>query len=120
METQSSKSRYDRGLLAALLLVAGVTFPSWFPDPHQYQDEDELSYMMVGTEVFQGLSPAYHYTFSGPEAWVSWTYTAASSARYFIFPTAEEAAVDPQVRPYVAINHAIWDIYNDTTPLRLV
>ena len=44
----------------------------------------------------------------------------AGSRRYFAFPTAEERQVPAQVRPYTAINHALFDTYHDMSSLRRV
>jgi hypothetical protein len=113
-------SRNDRRLLVAILLLGCICQVLWFPHPHRFDDMDEFGYLMCGPQVFEGLPPGYHYTFAGPEAWVGWVYIAAYSARYVVFPTAEEAAAPSLLRPYIAVNHAMWETYFDITILRLI
>lgn len=119
--TRSQPNRREqwRWLLVILLIGAGIRL--WLiPSPTELRDVDEYYYLIGGPQVWEGLPPAYHYAFAGPETWVGWIYAACLTGRYVAFPTAEESAVPPQIRTLVATNHALWDMYFDLTPLRLL
>jgi hypothetical protein len=105
--------------LSMILLVAVLARAYAFPDRYYFNDMDEPVYLQGGPQVLEGLPPVYHYAFAGPITWVSWVYTGGLSAIYVAKPTAEELQVPFAVRPFVAINHAIFDVYHDFTPLRM-
>jgi hypothetical protein len=108
-----------RTWLLSILFAAVLARAYAVPDRYYFNDTDEAAYLMGGTNVLEGLPPLYHYAFAGPETWVGLVYAAGLSARYYFLPTTEELQVPRAVRPFVAVNHAIFDIYRDLSGLRL-
>ncbi|HEX8916050.1 MAG TPA: hypothetical protein VF796_27125, partial [Humisphaera sp.] len=118
MSETSQNKWVPRALLAGLMIAAAVL--RWYatPDRYRIEDGDEFYYLQGGANVWEGLPPAMHYGFAGPQTWFAWAYTGATTARYLLAPTPEESAVPLVYRPYVATDHAIWDMYHDMSGLR--
>jgi hypothetical protein len=68
--------------------------------------------------LLEGNLPGIHYAPAGPQTWVGWFYESAASLRHLVFPDEKERAVPSQLRPFLAIEHALFDAYRDTGPLR--
>ncbi len=89
-----------------------------FPAYDELRDEDEVPYMSCGLLVAEGMAPPVHFAPAGPQTWLIWLRSMGLSARYVVFPTAEELKVPAVVRPFTALNHALFDQYRDFRPLR--
>ncbi|HEX8520989.1 MAG TPA: hypothetical protein VF669_01950 [Tepidisphaeraceae bacterium] len=101
-------------LLLALLASALVVRLANFPQHSECRDVDENGYMFGGLVLLEGIQPGYKASGAGPMTWTTWTYAAAKSAKDY-FTTERSAPF--ALRPYLAINHALFDIYSDMTPL---
>ncbi len=109
----------QRGLIV-IVLVAAVLRLADLPGRYVRRDFDERPYVEGGLALWEGITPTYSYAPAGPQTWISWTYAAASTARYLIFPTSEERAAPLVLRPFIAGNHALFDIYRDWSVPRYI
>jgi hypothetical protein len=91
-----------------------------FPSRYVKRDFDERPYAQGGLALWEGITPTYSYAPAGPQVWIGWAYAAASTSRYLVFPATEERAVPLVLRPFVAGNHALFDVYRDWSILRLI
>jgi len=89
-----------------------------FPHRYEVRDIDEAGYLQGGLQLLEGLTPGYKVAPAGPLIWMSWIWGASLSARYLLVPSTEEWRVPLILRPYVAINHALFDTYRDLSSLR--
>ena len=107
-------------LLALLIVVvAAIGLRAWaFPARYEVRGVDELPYTQGSLELLEGMTPAYKYAPAGPQTWMGWAYAGSLATKYAIRPTAEERAVPMEVRPFVAVNHALFDLYRDISGLR--
>ena len=120
METTSRpRVRSSIVWLCLVLAVAALLRASAFPCRYDFRDGDELGYLQGGLQLIEGLPPPLHYAPGAPEAWLGWMHAGLLSCRYMLVPTAEERAVAPQVRPFTAINHALFDLYRDMSGMRI-
>lgn len=114
-------ARLDRGfwplavLLAAALLVRLLFWPGT-----AYHDGDEYGYVQSGLMLAEGLTPTYKATPGAPVVWLSWAYAMATAAWHLVFPAPAEALAPAYLRPYWALNTALFDAYRDQTTLRTV
>ncbi|HEX3355554.1 MAG TPA: hypothetical protein VHS31_01135 [Tepidisphaeraceae bacterium] len=105
----------------SLLLAAGVALRAWdWPHRHELRHGDEMAYCWNSLQLLEGTIPGYHYAPAAPQTWVGWAYAGGLSAYHFFFPSPEERAASFETRPFVAVNHALWDSYNDLGILRYV
>lgn len=107
-------------ILALCLLVATAVGLQLGNFPHQYEvrDVDEAGYLQGGLQLLEGLTPGYKVTPAGPLTWMGWLWGASLSAKYLVAPTAEESGKPLVLRPYIAVNHALFDTYRDLSHLR--
>jgi hypothetical protein len=102
-------------VIAALLIRVAD-----FPPRYCMRDMDERPYVQSGLALWEGITPTYEYSPAGPQIWISWTYAAASSAAHFSHPGPEERSAPAVLRPFVAVNHALFDVYRDWSLLRWI
>lgn len=102
-----------------VLIVAALLRVSAFPCRYDFRDGDELGYLQGGLQLIEGLPPPLHYAPGAPEAWLGWLHAGLLSCRYMVVPTAEEREAVLQVRPFTAINHALFDLYRDMSGMRI-
>jgi hypothetical protein len=105
------------GIVALISLLIQL---SNFPAKHDLRYGDEGGYTHGCLQLLEGMVPEYKYSPAGPQTWIGWAYGGIQSARYVLFPTSEERAVPLEVRPFVAVNHALWDNYYDMGAMRWV
>ncbi len=112
--------RSKLNVLAVLILVCvAVGLRVWdFPALYELRGVDEVAYTQGSLELFEGMTPAYKYAPAGPETWLGWGYAGSLAAKYMVKPTAEEKAVPIQVRPFTAVNHALFELYRDLSGIR--
>jgi len=113
-------SRGARWALVVLLLAALALRAADFPARYEYRNCDERPYCQSGLAMWEGITPTYKYSPAGPQIWISWLYAAFYSAKDFALPGAEERAAPFVLRPFVAVNHALFDIYHDWSRLRQI
>lgn len=107
------------GVVISLVLAALVLRALNIPQRYELRDGDEAAYMNCSLQLLEGITPGYKYSPAGPQIWAGWLYAGGLSARYMVAPTVEEARVPTAVRPFVALNHALFDLYSDNSNLRL-
>jgi hypothetical protein len=106
--------------LIVVILIATVLRWGDFPGRYERRDYDERPYVISGFALWEGITPTYKYSPAGPQIWISWAFAAVDSARYVIHPSAEERGVPLVLRPFVAGNHALFDLYRDWSTPRVV
>lgn len=106
-------------LIALLLLGTGLRL--WdFPHRHELRHGDEENYMIGSLHLLEGMIPPFKYAPAGPQTWAGWFYVGTMSARDFFFPPVSQRGLDIRLRPFFAVNDAIWTAYADEGPLRWV
>ncbi|HTL28818.1 MAG TPA: hypothetical protein VL282_06355 [Tepidisphaeraceae bacterium] len=105
-------------LLIALLLVA-LLLRGWnFPREREIRDIDEFGYLVSSLNLAEGVTPAFKAAPGGAQIWLGWSYVITKTSALLVRPTPEERDVPLAVRPYVALNHVLWDCYYNIGPLR--
>ncbi|MFN2508808.1 MAG: hypothetical protein ABR589_08555 [Chthoniobacterales bacterium] len=103
-------------VLAATLVVGfGVRAAHW-PSMHDVRDGDELAYTWGSLQLLEGNLPGIHYSPAGPQTWVGWAFEAAISMKQLVY--GRPAAL--QVRPFLAVDDAVFNAYRDGGLLREV
>jgi hypothetical protein len=121
-ETPATHPLRQRAVMVTLCVLVAVAagLLLWnFPHRYEVRDVDEIGYLQCGLELLEGLTPSYSRTPAGPFVWLSWGWGAGLTAQYLLSPSAEELQAPAKLRPYVAINHALFDTYRDLSGLRL-
>ena len=90
-----------------------------FPAPYEQRDSDEVGYLQSSLAVLEGAIPGYKAAPAGPQIWIGWCYAAAKTAGYLLMPTAEERACPLTMRPFIALNHALFDCYRELGGIRM-
>jgi hypothetical protein len=104
---------------AVIIFVCGATLRlAHWPALHEVRDPDELGYSWGSLQLLEGNLPGIHYAPAGPQTWVGWFYESAASLRHLVFPDEKERSAPLQIRPFLAIEHSLFDAYRDTGPLR--
>ncbi len=103
-------------ILAVALLLRCLIFPH----VDETRDIDEAGYLKGSLALLEGLPPGYKAAPAGPNFWLGWAYTGGVAAYHLFSPGPEERQVSIQVRPFVAIEHALFDQYRDLHRLRLL
>ncbi len=101
-------------LLALLLRLIG------FPHRDETRNEDEIGYIWGSLAMVEGLPAGYKAAPAAPNLWVGWVYTCTVAAVHTLHPGPEESAVPTPVRPFVAVNHALFDQYRDASQLHIL
>lgn len=108
-------------LAIAILLALALFIRAWdFPHRNELRYLDEIPYCQGSLQLLEGMIPEYKYSPGGPQTWAGWIYAGAVSAWHVIHPGAEERAVSMELRPFVAVNHALWDAYADLSIVRCI
>ena len=102
-----------------LLLAIAVRLFHW-PAPHELRDGDELGYAWGSLQLLEGNLPAIHYAPAGPQTWMGWMYAGLVSIKHLASPDSTESQAPRQLRPFLAIDHALFDLYRDAASLRQV
>ena len=109
-----------RATLLILLLLALVPRLLHWPAWHELRDTDEMTYSWGSLQLLEGNLPGIHYAPAGLQTWAGCLYEAAISLKHLAFPDPVESGAPLQIRPYLAIDHAVFDAYRDGGPLRQV
>jgi hypothetical protein len=107
-------------LTLALVFLAVIVRLLYWPAPHELRDGDELAYAWGSLQLLEGNLPGIHYAPAGPQTWVGCLFEGAISLRNYAFPDSTERTAPAQLRPFIAINHTLFDAYRDTAALRQV
>jgi hypothetical protein len=115
MGKNSSRSQLI-ALVIALLL--GLSLRIWnYPSRYQLQDGDELGYTYGGLLLWEGLTPGFKMAPAGLQTWVSWAYCGGKSLMNLLRDRNEDRIPAP-IRPFSAVDRALFDIYRDTSALK--
>lgn len=101
-----------------LVLLTAVVFRFFaFPHPNDARDVDEIDYLTGGFNLFEGVAPTLHYSPAGVEAWFGYAHVAARSLVNLLSPSSREHRLPAQLRPFAAVDHAMFDLYRDLNGL---
>lgn len=104
-----------------MILLAVVLRALEFPKAHQVPRDDETGYLIGGLLLLEGLPPPYKAAPAGPTTWLAFAYAAGSAITHLALPDEADRSLPWQIRPFAAINRALFELYRDITPLhRLV
>lgn len=78
---------------------------------------DENPYMADGLLVLEGMTPGFRFAPAAAMTWPSFAYGAAAWVVEIAFPSGDVQA-PPILRPVVALDQALFEIYSDLTGLR--
>src|ERR1051325_4932585 len=94
------------------LLIGAAIIRLWsFPSRDELRDGDEIGYVTDGVVAWEGILPGWKAVPAGPQAWISWIYTAGYSAREAL--RLRGGQLPKVVLPFVAIERALFNIYQD-------
>src|SRR5205823_1032616 len=106
-------------VLGLISLAIAIRVLYW-PALHELRDGDELTYSWGSLQLLEGNLPGIHYAPAGPQTWVGWLYEGLITIRNVALPDPSEKGAPLQLRPYLAINHTLFDAYRDSGGLRQV
>ncbi|MBN1571388.1 MAG: hypothetical protein JXA73_26370 [Acidobacteria bacterium] len=102
----------------ACLILAGLFLRIWnFPSRYELRDVDELGYTYGGMLLWEGLSPGFKMSPAGVQTWISWLYCAGKSSINLIRDWGKDS-LPAAVRPFYAVDQALFETYRDTSTLR--
>src|SRR5208282_4528120 len=111
------RGHWKVAVVLLVLAVAAVIRIIDFPQRYEFRDEDETGYLSGSLALAEGLTPGFKAAPAGPLFWSGWAYTNAQAAKYFIYPTPRERNLAIQVRPFAAIDRALFNDYRDLSSL---
>jgi len=117
MPVQSVPARASRLALLAIVLLAAIFRLAIFPHSDETRDVDEVGYLKGSLALLEGLSPGYKAAPAGPNTWVGWIYAGGQAAMQVVHPDASERRVAMAIRPFVAVDHVLFDNYRDLSRL---
>jgi hypothetical protein len=106
-------------LLCLILAAVAVRLLHW-PAQHDLRDGDELPYAWGSLQLLEGNLPGLHFSPAGPQTWIGWLYESAISLKNLAVPDSVESKAPLQLRPFLAIQHSLFDSYRDAGALRQV
>ena len=110
--------RVSRAALVAILLL-GLGLRVWdFPGRYEIRDVDELPYLQGSLALLEGMTPLLKYSPAGPQTWLGWGYAGSKAIEHFVRPGPEERRVPMQLRVFVAVDHALFDLHRDYSGLK--
>src|ERR1051325_652240 len=98
------------------ILFIAVAIRIWvLPSRNEIRDGDEIGYVTDGLVAWEGMLPGWRAVPAGPQTWVGWFWIATRSAWDFV----KQPSTTPTVlKPFTAIDQALFDTYVDPGPLR--
>jgi hypothetical protein len=106
-------------LFLLLVISVGILIVN-FPARYDLRNGDEGFYVQSGLALWEGITPTAKYAPAGPQTWISWLYAAGSTARDYLRPRPEERTAPGVIKPFVAANQALFDLYRDWSTLRWI
>jgi hypothetical protein len=107
-----------RAVLIAMLLLGMALRLSNLPRRYEERNVDEPGYLDCSLCLIEGIVPGYKAAPGGAQLWEGWVYAAAQSAKNLLYPHAEAVGTDMRLRPFIALNQALFDDYRDVSSLR--
>ena len=118
-DNRRRRTSLDASLLLVSILVVAVGLRAWnFPREREFRDIDEGGYIQSSLALAEGMTPTFKASPGGLQLWLGWGYIMSKTASYTVWPTEEERAASLELRPYVALNHALWETYYNFGPIR--
>ena len=110
-------NRFSRWIQYLVVVIALSLRLVVFPHHDEIRGFDEAGYLTGSLALLEGLPPGYKAAPAGPNTWVGWFYAGFTAVWYEVHPGLEEKSVPAAVRPFVAVNHALFDQYRDLSHL---
>jgi hypothetical protein len=107
-------------IVVAVVIVGAALRISIFPARHDVRDIDEIGYLRGGLVLLEGMSPGYQAAPGGPLTWVAWAYGGVRCAAEFVAPDKLPAPGTLSIRPFVAVDRALFKTHRDLGSLRRV
>lgn len=101
-------------LLLILFIAAAIRIWS-LPSRNEIRDGDEIGYVTDGLVAWEGMLPGWRAVPAGPQTWIGWFWIATRSAWDFVKQPSSTPSV---LKPFVAIDQALFDTYADPGALR--
>jgi len=108
----------EKKVIGAVLALALVLRIIVFPGLHETRDTDEVGYTKAGLATLEGIAPGSKASPGAPITWVGFAYAGADAFWNLIHPAPDVKAVPFVVRPYMAVEHSLFDNYRDPGPMR--
>lgn len=104
-------------IFAVALLIGAMVLRLWdWPSRYRAAD-DEAGYLCSSLVLVEGITPGYQPAPAGPQIWLGWVWAQAHVLREFLLPDAALPHVALSIRPFVAMNQALFALYRDLTGL---
>ena len=101
------------------LLLCALGLRVWnFPELYHVRSYDEIGYLSGGLLLWEGITPGFKMSPAGPGTWLVWGYAAGLSTKHLFFPEKREKPEPFPLRPYMAVDSALFELYRDLAPLR--
>lgn len=113
------RDRRKSAWVAGVVLLATLARLAVFPERYEVRDVDEPGYLAGGLQLLEGWTPGTKAAPGATMYWITWAYAGVQSAHHLVRPGPEERAVPFLLRPFVAVNHAIFDNYRDLSGLHV-
>lgn len=118
MNSTPTSSLKIAGLALVLVCGLGIRLCN-LPGRFQLRDSDEIGYLSAGLLLWEGLAPATKMTPSGSLTWMEWAYAGGASLRCLV-ADGRDSSVPRAIRPFMAVDHALFDTYRDLSRLRKI
>lgn len=116
-QTSLGRATPGKALPIVLLMLAALLRIWNLPDRQEVRDWDEIGYVTDGLVAWEGISPGWGSVPAGPQTWIGWFYAAGRSG--WEMPRPQGGATVPLVlKPYMAIDQALFKTYEDLSGLR--
>lgn len=90
-----------------------------YPSRYQLRDVDELGYTYGGPLLWEGITPGFKMAPAGLQTWVGWAYCGCKSLMTLVSSRNGDRIPTP-LRPFSAVDEALFDIYRDASILRQI
>src|ERR1700733_10967988 len=108
--------------IAHLCVVASAIFLGIlaFPRFGETRDMDEVTYLSGSLALLEGVPPTQEASPAGPNTWLGWAYAGGAAAFPLLNPTLGERRAPIQLRPFLALDRAIFENYRDLNQLHIL
>jgi hypothetical protein len=101
---------------AVMVIAVGLRVMD-FPSRFEIRDMDETGYCAGSLELLEGITPGYKAAPAGPLFWAGWLWVGGEAIHDFAAPPKSDGQLSLAVRPFLALNRALFDNYRDISSL---
>ena len=117
MQTPGFQLDATKLLLVAIVLIGLALRLAALPESQESRDSDEIGYVSSGLVLLEGATPGYKFAPAGPLIWTVWTLASGKAAAALVAPSERAQRMPFHMRPLVAIEEALFDLYADMSGL---